>query len=802
MQEEDAENDAVLRLAARLAPALEEAEELLALPPEFARQNSTTSPTGGEDDDMDQELQDLATSEDLLRRELEDIQNFSNLFSFSTSPEQHGSSPTNTPASPTDEDWQSPQRRQSPTLEKSPRTPLAFVVEADLVNGEQDTAPEQRYLPPIRIPTPPSASKSPQTPRSRRQSGGATSPSLLLRMGSQPVPYHTEDHQTSLGVEKHAACGWYTVDLTRHVVPHVSPYPAAHGLQEICLALPPAKLQPWFVGLQQQHQQQTSSAPPLPVRTLTMRLRPDVLCGAVMDAAAQSLHDAKVWKRQGGHLQALVASSVEEALYFVVDIQVVTFKTLDCRRLLLIRIYHADTKFPDHNEDEAASTASAMPLPMDSPVAEAALDPAASLHLREACALFQRMEYPSTPSKALHRPAQSPTMSDRESMSQSVRSHLLDHYQACPSVKAGQITLPCLNPTDWPVVQASWPWVYSLWSELETRDLTYTTLYTTTAFGKFPSLSTLDVHFCSQIRRLSRETMVVQLLRSASDLEDYARQAEYACANMISLLQPTYQSYELEPPALPEPVPLTSYPLDFVPPQTEYPPWGRKVMEALNQVQAASSTNTLPGSNMDNLFTGEAPMAFNQLDKATAEDSLKRAAQAVDLVISAFQQQDDEEKGARLARKNVQVMDRLAKMEEHQIKSIATLINSDSPKAQRASDELFTKTKIRQVPLLKWSVVVGSSTGTCWVTAGHIIFSTQLIPVVGSLTVQVFAWKSISVAKTETTPSLLNPLSVAIQIQSDETGDTLCSFRPSVGGVRLYSFLQIIKIASKGLERT
>lgn len=515
-----------------------------------------------------------------------------------------------------------------------------------------------------------------------------------------------------------------------------------------------------------------------------------------MDAVASSLIAAKVWKRQGGHLRALVRSQYDEemARMFVVDAQVVTFKNMECRRVLLIRVYHADANFPDRDPDEEEALAESAPESYaESPVADGALDPASSLHLREACALLERIEYPSTSSKALHRPAQSPSMSDRETMSQSVRKHLLDNYQACPSVRDGQPTLPSLNPDDWIVVQASWPWIYEVWSELENRALTYTTLTTSTAFGKFPSLPTLDVHYCSQIRRFSRETMVMELLKSASGLEEYARQAEYACANMISLLQPTFEAYDVEPPALPEPVPLTSYPLDFVPPQTECPPWGQKVMEALQAVQAASS-GTLPGSDpMDNLFAGEMPTSFDGLDHATAEDSLERAKEAVSMVYTAFQQQDDQEKGARLARKNLQVMDRLSKMEEHQRNSVSVLSSCESPKAKKAAGELFAKAKILEVPLIKWSVMVGSSTGTLWATGKRLIFSTQLIPVLGSTTREVFEWKQISLSKSETTPSLLNPLSFAIHVQRADSALILLTFRPSVGGDRLFNFLKVLQ---------
>jgi hypothetical protein len=66
--------------------------------------------------------------------------------------------------------------------------------------------------------------------------------------------------------------------------------------------------------------------------------------------------------------------------------------------------------------------------------------------------------------------------------------------------------------------------------ELDTRDSTYNTLST-------PPFA-LDVHYCSQLRRLSRELMINHLLKSAKNLEDYAKGAEYNCAIRITILEP------------------------------------------------------------------------------------------------------------------------------------------------------------------------------------------------------------------------------------------------------------------------
>ena len=79
-------------------------------------------------------------------------------------------------------------------------------------------------------------------------------------------------------------------------------------------------------------------------------------------------------------------------------------------------------------------------------------------------------------------------------------------------------------------------------------------------------------------------------------------------------------------------------------------------MEALNKVSAMTSEeNTLEQPTMS---------SYELSDKS------------IQMVLQAFQQQDDEEQGARLGRKNVQVMDRLAKMQAHKRTSIAAIRDS------------------------------------------------------------------------------------------------------------------------------
>jgi hypothetical protein len=61
--------------------------------------------------------------------------------------------------------------------------------------------------------------------------------------------------------------------------------------------------------------------------------------------------------------------------------------------------------------------------------------------------------------------------------------------------------------------------------------------------------------------------MVASLLKSAHELETYAKEAEFATAKLMQVLEPMLLSYDEELPQIPEKIPLTAYPLDFVAPE-------------------------------------------------------------------------------------------------------------------------------------------------------------------------------------------------------------------------------------------
>ena len=86
------------------------------------------------------------------------------------------------------------------------------------------------------------------------------------------------------------------------------------------------------------------------------------------------------------------------------------------------------------------------------------------------------------------------------------------------------------------------------------------------------------------------------------------------------------------------------------------PPWGPDVSKALDSIAQESSILTD--------------------DTTQRKTSFEQAEYAVSVIVSAFQRQNDVEQGARLGRKNMQVMDRLAKMQAHKRNSIAAIRDS------------------------------------------------------------------------------------------------------------------------------
>ena len=309
------------------------------------------------------------------------------------------------------------------------------------------------------------------------------------------------------------------------------------------------------------------------------------------------------------------------------------------------------------------------------------------------------------------------------------------------------------------------------------------------------------MHFIAQIKAFCRESMIISLVKTASDLEIFARESELSCGNVDQLLRPTFDMYKLVPPQLPNPIPLTAYPLDFKPPEEVSPPWGSEVMSALEKIS----------NDTDN-------------DQAQAEESsdppltsIILSEKSVSSIVQAFQKQNDIEQGARLGRKNLQVMDRLAKMQAHRQACIAKIRGSYGKNllATRAADDFHSLRKKTsnvgvgsqtdeihsasdEVPLLICNVNVGNSAGTCYVTHSHILFQTQLLPLLGGSEVHLFSLMDVEVTINAPTKSVLSPLPSSISFTTilggrKSTREEVYNFIPSIGARRYAKFLEVLR---------
>ncbi|VEU40589.1 unnamed protein product [Pseudo-nitzschia multistriata] len=569
---------------------------------------------------------------------------------------------------------------------------------------------------------------------------------------------------------------------------------------------------------------------PLPVRTISIRIRPDVLCGAVMDAAHHAFeilstnHTSDVIKRQGGHLRGSVYMA-DKQLAYVVDMQLCTQKNDGLERRLLLRFYHIhddpdalqelgqvlmmekkrkerqkqETAPPIPQGDSVAPSTSIATTSSSSSVAQEENNTIAARHLKQTCSLIQRVMAAEKQEGGIKK--MSPVQQSRwlgiegghydtkSEMQSTVASHLESSFKSCPSVREEnkkasavirRLTLPSLSKRDWPIVEIAWSLTNHIVEELDTRDCSYNTL-ATLPFGQFPSLPTLDVQFCSQLRRLSRENMITQLLKSAKDLEVYASRAEYKCAVCIALLDPMVERYGIPPLSLPKAKSLDEYPLDYEPPQTICPPWGGLVSEALNKVAAKTPTGDIDVKS------------------------------AMLLVYRAFARQDDEEKGVRLGRKNAQVMERLANMQSHQrslVQNIRDSLHSSEKSEKSASgfldycekalnkgDEGYPSTISLEVPLLNLKISLGASQyGRCYITSKNILFVTTYIPLLGSSRSMAFDLSLIKFqVKANPTSSLMNPFPNTMEVVLKSNNKSVFSFRPAIGPARLHTFIHIIQ---------
>ena len=579
------------------------------------------------------------------------------------------------------------------------------------------------------------------------------------------------------------------------------------------------------------------------VRTISIQIRPDILCGSIMDAIDHIVLklEGEILKRQGAHIQAIFppaykamkdlsfrgssfagsCAAVKDEMRllppWVMDAHVCTRKrSRDCERILLIRVLHVSPSLqaeipltpPSCESDIEKYIIDDCDLMLENS-ASCLWDAARILHDMimdrgiedESNEIWRSWE----PKPSQHKGRTEEYVSPSKPSSASKVARKIGQILVSPIIQMGGRSnmqhnvaralsdqFPSLSHYDAPVVESAWNFIRNCVCELESRDFTYGSL-ATRSFGAFPALSTIDSNYCSQLQLLVRESMVLTLLKTAAELERFVRDAEHSCANLIQLLNPAFIAYGIDPPELPCAVPLSAYPLDFTPSDIAFPPWGQNVMEALSVTSSSSTSECSPSSN-----------GFTQ------------AREAVCSVLTAFQVQADEEQSARLSRKNMQVMDRLAKMQELKRASIRAVCCSfdKSSAAVKAATEFCAKANTAvssyksagrrfqtsdQVPLFQCGIFLGGATGTCFLTAHQLLCVTQLVPIVGVNRYHLFDVKDIELAIAKHPPNTLMQLPPGLIIRKNSESslgtseEEILRFVPSIDAQRFKDLFDTIR---------
>jgi hypothetical protein len=103
-----------------------------------------------------------------------------------------------------------------------------------------------------------------------------------------------------------------------------------------------------------------------------------------------------------------------------------------------------------------------------------------------------------------------------------------------------------------------------------------------------------------------------------------------------------------------------------------------------------------------------------------------------------------------------------------------------------------------EVPLFICNVLVGNSAGTCYVTHSHVLFNTQLLPILGGSKIHLFSITDIDVTINVASKSILSPLPASISFTTavfgrKSTREEVYNFIPSIGARRFAKFLEVLK---------
>lgn len=519
---------------------------------------------------------------------------------------------------------------------------------------------------------------------------------------SDDVSYTLGDHMEYLHIRQDLGGHYYT-DATYML----SDSSVSNLIHDFCTPIPVERLQTLYMGFQDIQKPKTSSETleSLPVRTMSFRLRPDVMTAVVLDAIKEACEiqpdtSVQVLRRLQGHLRCLLLSTCEGANdhSLILDATICTSRTGVLERQLILRVFHAEEFSPGHKrrssrdqDDDLFKMVGANDLMV--PV---------NLHLRGASSFLQYL------SKQSCRPNPT-TVACPKGSPKANSAYFLASYDPCfsvqmrnevPHVPVNNI-FPSLNSNDWALLQSSWTVISSAWRNLLEANCAFHSIVDIPLFDKNlnnEEAAVLDLHYCSQLRQVARDRMLAELESNFTDIKSNLDNMEKSYQNFVDMLKKTwlhYQMAQFRATVIPSP--------RLKMPSTIPPPGFMQLAEVACKCAEASSLNP----------------------EAKCDD-------AVSKVFKTFSSQDDHASRKHLKEANALVMERLVKIQETQIdlvQELETHQNAQSAAKQfckSARAAINSKGRVERFILARVPVLdLTLSKGRCQITTTNMLCTNE-----------------------------------------------------------------------------
>lgn len=525
-------------------------------------------------------------------------------------------------------------------------------------------------------------------------------------------------------------------------------------VRDFCSPLPYERINALYYGLDTPPRRDEPEA--LPVRTLTFRLRPDIMSGVVLDAVQEACEGCQenliqILKKGPGSIVCLILPQAEmgSAPPFMVDAHICTSRSGEMERELLLRIFHAlEVGSNDGTTKKGKGGKSKSEASTQRPEDHFGLDENQdllipfNLHLKDACAFLQHVDEQKKKLTKQFKQNQKQQQQKTRGSSSSFRGltgattttpHIVDNtnayelsspretpkastaffagnyeptfsVQLVKELKTVHTALfPSLNTEDWSLIQYSWPTLSKVWRQLSIHNCVFHTIETIPLVDEEDGDAgpVLDLHYTTQIRQLSREGMLEEVRSSFNDLQGNLVDMEDSYANFLLMLRRTWKRFNI----------------------ANYEETNKRSPKLMLPLQVCP-----PG------YTILAAMAckYAQSDDDDPDNIAGLCDDAVRKVYKTFCSQDDHLARKHLKEANNAVMKRLVEIQKTQM----TLVNEleSHPNTQAAAREFCklarkaTNTKGRverlilaKVPLLEFEIIGGK----CQITSSAMLCVTE-----------------------------------------------------------------------------